>query len=53
MQFYEISLCVLMIFNLYTFYKKHDKGKIGDEIRENNYYRIFFLPADNTFFILV
>ena len=35
MPFYEINICQVMIFRLYTVYNKHEMIKIGSQIREN------------------
>ena len=34
MQFYEINIGQIMIFKLYTIYKKHEMLKIGSQTRE-------------------
>ena len=34
MQFYKINTCQVMIFRLYSVYKKHELIKIGDQTRE-------------------
>ena len=34
MQFYEINVCQVMIFRLYTVYSKHEMIKIGNQTRE-------------------
>ena len=36
MQFYEISICHVMIFRLYTVFNKHEMIKIGNQIREKS-----------------
>ena len=34
MQFYEINICQIIIFRLYTVRNKHQMIKIGNQIRE-------------------
>ena len=34
MQFYEINICQVMIFRLYTVYNKHEMLKIDSQTRE-------------------
>ena len=36
MQLYEINVCQVMIFRLYTFYRKHEMLKIGNQTREKS-----------------
>ena len=36
MEFYEINICEVMIFSLYTIYNKHEMTKIGKQTRENS-----------------
>ena len=36
MQVYEINVCQIMIFRLYTDYNKHEMIKIGSDTRENS-----------------
>ena len=36
MQFYEINICQIMIYRLYTVYKKHQMTKIGNQAKENS-----------------
>ena len=35
-QFYEINICKIMIFRLYTVYKKHEMIKIGSHASEKS-----------------
>ena len=34
MQFYKINFCQVIIFKLYTVYKKHEMAKIGNQTRK-------------------
>ena len=43
MQFYEKNICQVMIFRLYTAYKKHEMIKIVKQIREKTGARIILL----------
>ena len=36
MQFYEINVCQVMIFRLYTAYDKHEMIKIDNQTREKS-----------------
>ena len=36
MQFYEINVCKVVIFRLYTVYNKYEMVKIGDQTREKS-----------------
>ena len=36
MQFYEVNICEIMIFRLYTIYNKNEMIKIGNQSRENS-----------------
>ena len=36
MEFYEINICEVMIFSLYTIYNKHEMTKIGSQNREKS-----------------
>ena len=36
MQFYEITICQVMIYRLYTVYNKHDMIKISNQTREKS-----------------
>ena len=37
MEFYEINICEVMIFKLYTVYNKHEMIKIGCQITEKSH----------------
>ena len=37
MQFYEIDICQVMIFRLYTVYNKHVMMKVGNQTREKSH----------------
>ena len=49
MQFYEVKICEVMIFRLFTVYNKHNIMKIGNQTREGTIASapIIFQPTVN------